>query len=132
MSPIHTHNHTVYEKYTNNEIIMMVATTYLNTCHLSGIMLSLFCVINPQTLLSSSFFGKGCRCFNFLPPQWLIQADLILNRFNLTPPQSLWREQEEDATPRAVKSQVKMGFNQGSGPGPVLTKPQFSCKQGRK
>lgn len=58
----------------------MVATT-LNVCHLSGIMLIPFCVINLQMLLSFLFFSEGHWHFNILllhPP--LIQADLVLNQ----------------------------------------------------
>lgn len=58
----------------------------LNVCHLSNIMLSPFCVINPQMLLSSPFFRKGHGHFNFLlPAPSLILEDLVLNQLSRTP-----------------------------------------------
>ena len=72
----------------------------LNVCHLSNIMLSPFCVINPQMLLSSPFFRKGHGHSNFLLPA----PSLILGRSGIESVKSdplLKGEREEDATPQS-------------------------------
>ena len=89
-------------QYTSNMPTIKYEGNYhlLNVCHLSNIMLSPFCVINPQMLLSSPFFRKGRGHSNFLRPA----PSLNLGRPGIESVKSeplLKGEREEDATPQS-------------------------------
>lgn len=96
---LHVNNIHTNIQYTSNMPTIKYEGSYhlLNVCHLSNTMLSPFCVINSQMLLSSPFFRKVRGHSNFL----LSAPSLNLGRPGIESVKSdplLKGEREEDAT----------------------------------